>query len=98
MEEKRIMIRNQLEKKKQRGNKFWNFIDQGDTAELQLFGTIQSEEDWWSEDCVTYRNFIEELNSLGEKKAINVLIQSGGGDVFAANAIYSALADRKSVV
>lgn len=73
-------------------NKFWNFVDTGgDSAELQLFGTISTEEDWWSEDCVTYRNFINDLNAIGEKKNINVLIQSGGGDVFAANAIYNAL-------
>ena len=72
-------------------NKFWNFVDNGDSAELQLFGTISSEEDWWSEDCVTYRDFIAELKALGKKTNINVLINSGGGDVFAANAIYTAL-------
>ena len=79
-------------------NKFWNFLDNGDTAELQLFGTIQSEEDWWSDDCVTYRNFINELNGLGDKKVINVVIHSTGGDVFAANAIYSALAMNRATI
>jgi len=79
-------------------SKFWNFIDNGDTAELQLFGTIQSEEDWWSDDCVTYRNFINELNALGDKKSINVVIHSIGGDVFAANAIYSALMMNKAAI
>ena len=78
--------------------KFWNFLDNGDTAELQLFGTIQSEEDWWSDDCVTYRNFINELNGLGDKKSINVMIHSIGGGVFAANAIYSALAMNKAKI
>ncbi len=72
-------------------DKFWNFVDNGDTAELQLFGTIESEESWWEDDCVTYRNFINELDGLGKKKAINVMIHSTGGDVFAANAIYTAL-------
>lgn len=88
------MITNQTattKNQKPKINKFWNFLDNGDTAELQLFGTIQSEEDWWSDDCVTYRDFINELNALGNKKTINVIIQSGGGDVFAANAIYNAL-------
>ncbi len=74
-----------------KNNKFWNFVDNGDSAELQLFGTIESEESWWDDDCVTYRNFIEELNGLGNKKKINVSINSAGGDVFAANAIYTAL-------
>ena len=57
-------------------NKFWNFTEHGNDAELQLFGTISSEEDWWSDDCVTYRNFINDLNALGPKDNINVLIQS----------------------
>ncbi len=74
-----------------RDNKFWNFVDNGDSADLQLFGTIESEENWWSDDCTTYRNFIDELDGLGNKKAINVCINSAGGDVFAANAIYTAL-------
>lgn len=83
----------------QANNKFWNFVDSGgDSAELQLFGTISSEEDWWSDDCVTYRNFINELKALGDKKNINVLIQSGGGDVFAANAIYTALIQSKATI
>lgn len=80
-------------------NKFWNFINKDDeSAELQLFGEISSEESWWSEDCVTYRDFIADLNALGEKKNINVVIQSGGGDVFAANAIYNALILNKAVI
>ncbi len=61
------------------------------TPNYNFFGTISSEEDWWSDDCVTYRNFINDLNALGPKDNINVLIQSQGGDVFAANAIYNAL-------
>lgn len=80
-----------LTTKNPKTNKFWNFVDNGETAELQLFGTIESEESWWNEDCVTYRNFIEELNGLGKKETINVAIHSAGGDVFAANAIYTAL-------
>lgn len=79
-------------------NKFWNFLDNGDTAELQLFGTIRSEENWWDDDCVTYRDFIDELNGLGDKKSINVMINSNGGDVFAANAIYSALVMNKAAI
>ena len=60
-------------------SKFWNFINKDDeTAELQLFGEIVSEEGWWDEDCVTYRNFINDLNGLGDKKNINVIIHSIG--------------------
>ncbi len=94
------MITNQTAAKNQspKTNKFWNFLDKGDEAELQLFGTIQSEDSWWDDDCVTYRNFIDELNALGDKKTINVVIQSSGGDVFAANAIYSALVMNKAAI
>ena len=98
---RKIKITNQpaaVKNPESKTDKFWNFIDNGDTAELQLFGTIQSEEDWWSDDCVTYRNFINELNALGDKKSINVVIHSGGGDVFAANAIYSALIMNKATI
>ena len=79
-------------------SKFWNFIDNGESADLQLFGTIESEESWWNDDCVTYRNFIDELNGLGDKKTINVMIHSVGGDVFAANAIYTALLMNKATI
>lgn len=98
---RKLMITNNpavVEKQDPKISKFWNFLDNGDTAELQLFGTIESEEDWWSDDCVTYRNFINELNGLGDKKSINVVIHSPGGDVFAANAIYSALAMNKAKI
>lgn len=96
---KQIRFKNAVPGISQTNNKFWNFVDTGgDSAELQLFGTISSEEDWWSDDCVTYRNFINELKSLGDKKNINVLIQSGGGDVFAANAIYTALIESKATI
>lgn len=69
-----------------------------ESAELQLFGEISSEDSWWNEDSVTYRDFIADLNALGDKKNINVVIQSSGGDVFAANAIYNALILNKATI
>ncbi len=99
MKKTRILNQTATLPKNQKINKFWNFINKDDeSAELQLFGEISSEESWWSEDCVTYRNFIADLNALGEKKNINVVIQSGGGDVFAANAIYNALILNKATI
>lgn len=85
--------------KNQKINKFWNFINKDDeSAELQLFGEISSEDSWWDDDCITYRDFIADLNALGDKKNINVVIQSPGGDVFAANAIYNALILNKATI
>lgn len=73
-------------------NKFWKFKDSSlDEGELYLYGEIASEESWWSDDVITYREFIKDLKDLGIKQTIKVYINSGGGDVFAANAIYTQL-------
>ena len=95
---RKAMVRNLPAAGRQGAKKFWNFLDNGDTAELQLFGTIQSEDSWWDDDCVTYRDFISDLDALGDKESIHVVIQSCGGDVFAANAIYNALVLNKAAI
>ncbi|MGB8452739.1 MAG: head maturation protease, ClpP-related [Anaerocolumna sp.] len=80
-------------------NKFWNFIAREDnTADLNLYGEIMSEEPWFSEDYVVYQQFINELNALGDRDSINVHISSGGGDVFAAHAIFTNLKLNKAKI
>lgn len=80
-------------------NKFWNFISKDDrTADLNLYGEIMSDEPWFSEDYVTYRQFVQELNALGDRDIINVHINSGGGDVFAAHAIFTQLKLNKAKI
>lgn len=78
--------------------KFWNFIKNEDdnTAELLLYGTI-SNSNWWS-DAITPKKFKEDLEKLGNVTRITVRIYSGGGDVFAANAIYSMLKDHQAEI
>lgn len=78
----------------QQENKFWNFIPAaGNKApELLLYGAISSQQSWW-EDRVTPGKFNEELAALGDVSEIIVRINSGGGDVFAANAIFTRLKD-----
>ena len=76
-------------------NKFWDFIPGTATKppELLLYGTISSQQSWW-EDRVTPAQFNRELAALGEDvPEIIVRINSPGGDVFAANAIYTRLKD-----
>lgn len=75
-------------------NKFWNFIPGTDTKppELLLYGPITSQKSWW-QDTVTPAWFNQELAALGDVAEIIVRINSGGGDVFAANAIYTRLRD-----
>lgn len=78
----------------QRENKFWNFIPAAGNKppELLLYGAISSQQSWW-EDRVTPGKFNEELAALGDVSEIIVRINSGGGDVFAANAIFTRLKD-----
>ncbi|MEA5057765.1 MAG: Clp protease ClpP [Anaerotignum propionicum] len=78
---------------------FWSFKNtvEGNTApELILYGDIASET-WWGDE-VTPRQFTEELNALGNVPEIVVRINSGGGDVFAANAIYTRLKDNSAKI
>ncbi len=71
-------------------NKFWSVKNEAenDTAELLLYGEI-SEVSWWGDE-VTPKAFAEDLKEL-KGKDLTVCINSGGGDVFAAQAIYTQL-------
>lgn len=74
-------------------NKFWKFQNSkyaDNEAELYLYGEICSEEPWWDEDYVAYRQFIRELNDV-EADTIHVRVNSPGGDVMSAFAIFSQL-------
>ena len=72
--------------------KFWKIKNNADndeeSAELLLYGTIANET-WWGDE-VTPKQFADDIRSLGGKDII-VRINSGGGDVFAAQAIYNQL-------
>lgn len=68
---------------------FWNFKAKGDKAELMLYGEI-SDTSWWGDE-VTPKAFKAELDALGNVDQIDIYINSGGGDVFAGEAIYNML-------
>jgi ATP-dependent Clp protease protease subunit len=93
----------QLHTKKQKeGNKmpnrFWKFKNQADGgAELLLYGDIASEQSWWGDE-VTPKQFAEDLAGLGDVRNITVRINSGGGDVFAAQAIGNLLEQHAATV
>jgi ATP-dependent Clp protease, proteolytic subunit ClpP len=72
-------------------NKFWKFrnLADGQKAELFLYGDI-SETSWWGDE-VTPKRFADDLAALGDVTEITVYINSGGGDVFAAQAIGNQL-------
>ncbi|AKA72336.1 head maturation protease, ClpP-related [Clostridium scatologenes] len=81
-----------------KGKKFWTFNakENSDEGELLLYGDI-SDSTWWGDE-VTPKNFKTELDSLGDIKTLNVYINSGGGDVFAGQAIYSMLKRHSATV
>jgi ATP-dependent Clp protease protease subunit len=71
-------------------SKFWKFQNsvESNGTELILEGPIASES-WWGDE-VTPQEFREELkNHTGDK--LTVVLNSGGGDVFAGLSIYNAL-------
>lgn len=92
------MPQNQKENSEQK-NKFWNFVPGTATTppELLLYGPISSYQSWW-EDRVTPTTFNKELADLGDVPEIVVRINSGGGDVFAANAIFTRLKDHSAKI
>ena len=70
--------------------KFWQVKNQaGEAPELLLYGDI-ADSTWWGDEA-TPKQFKEELDALGPVAAITVRINSGGGDVFAAQAIGNML-------
>lgn len=68
---------------------FWKFKNSADdAAELLLYGEI-SDASWYGDE-VTPKKFAEDLAACGGK-ALTVRVNSPGGDVFAAQAIYNQL-------
>lgn len=81
-------------------NKFWNIVipeQPGQPPELLLYGSISSQQSWWS-DRVTPAQFNADLATIGDVPEIIVRINSGGGDVFAANAIFTRLKDHSAKI
>ena len=64
-----------------------------ETAEISVFGDIGG---WWGE--VTLENFKKDFDALKDKKQINVLVNSYGGDVFEGIAIYNVIARERAKV
>ena len=94
---KRKWRKRQRRRQNRRINTFGTSSASGDNPpELILYGDIASET-WWGDE-VTPRQFTEELDALGAVPEIVVRINSGGGDVFAANAIYTRLKDNTAKI
>lgn len=84
---------------KQNKEKFWEFrnaAETGGTAELLLYGDISRTS--WFGDEVTPQAFAAELASIPTTDELVVRICSGGGDVWAAQAIGAMLENRVGTV
>ncbi len=83
--------------------KFWNF-HQSENAPpvLTIYGEIVSQLPWWENKddstMTTHSQFAQDLQALGNVPEIQVRINSGGGDVHAANTIYTLLRDHKAKI
>ena len=67
-------------------NHFWKVKNlAGNDAELILYGTI-SDSSWYGDE-ITPKQFVDDIKGLGSVDTLTVRINSGGGDVFAAQAI-----------
>ena len=79
--------------------KFWEFrnaAETGGTAELLLYGYIS--ETSWMGDEVTPKEFAADLATIPATEDLTVRICSGGGDVWAAQAIGALLENRIGTV
>lgn len=79
-------------------HRFWNFTEgeEENTTELLLYGEI-SEYSWYGDE-ITPAEFNNDLKAVGAVDEITVRINSGGGDVFAAVAIYTRLKEHKAKI
>ena len=72
-----------------KNKKFWNWVGEGNSRELRLYGTIAPES--WYDDDVTPKMFQDEL--MRGEGPITVWLNSCGGDCVAASQIYAMLID-----
>lgn len=83
--------------------KFWNMSSNvGDDRVLNMYvyGEIMTDQSAWfgSEDDVVCREFIKDLHRYPNAKRINIYINSGGGEVFAAVSMAQQLKKHKAEV
>lgn len=69
----------------------------GASADIYFYGDIVADKACkWSEDDKCPTDVIDALNEVGDVDTLNIYINSGGGDVFAGNAIYNRLKQHKA--
>ena len=78
-----------------RDTKFWEVKAAGEKAgDVYIYGGIYSYK--YNDEDVTAKSFREDLDALGEIDTLNIYVNSPGGSVFQAQAIYSIIARQKA--
>lgn len=78
--------------------KFWDFKKSSeDSIDIRLYGSIGMM-DFWSLDGFDENTFNADMASAGENSTINIYLNSDGGSVFAAMAIYQTIKRHKGKV
>jgi len=65
-------------------------------AEIVIYDEIGKS--WWNEDAIGAKQFLDDLNALGDVDSITLRINSPGGDVFDGVAIHNSLKNHKAKV
>ena len=83
-----------------KAERFWNVVTDADAEEatITLYGDVLSSQprDWFTGEVIegnfiTPEGFAEDLETIKDKKTINIKINSVGGDLYTAIAIHNAL-------
>jgi len=76
--------------------KWYTMKAEAATAEIVIYDEIGKS--FWNEDAVGAKQFLDDLNALGDVDNITLRINSPGGDVFDGVAIHNALKNHKAKV
>jgi len=71
-------------------NQFWELKQAGDTLELYIYSTVESDS-WWKESETSAKHFRDALAQHPNAKEIKIYINSLGGSVMEGIAIYNQL-------
>lgn len=74
----------------------YKMVAAGNRGEIVLYDIIG--QDWWTGEGVTAKRFRDDLKALGKVAAIDLRINSEGGDVFDGRTIYSLLAEHPAQI
>jgi ATP-dependent Clp protease protease subunit len=76
--------------------KWYTMKAEDGSAEIVIYDEIG--QSWWGEETVSAKQFLDDLNALGDVSAITLRINSPGGDVFDGVAIHNSIKNHKATV